>query len=109
MRSRQTVIALDARGDVTGLTISRHMADIFDLDQTMLDAYYPAFCRFGRMRQEDRYMMRFLMKAGECMVFDNHRIVHGRSAYSAGSGSRYLRGCYTDRGEMRSTYRARVN
>jgi gamma-butyrobetaine dioxygenase len=39
MRSRQTVIALDARGDVTGLTISQHMADIFDLDQTMLDAY----------------------------------------------------------------------
>ena len=70
MRSRQTVIALDARGDVTGLTISRHMADIFDLDQTMLDAYYPAFCRFGRMAQEDRYMMRFLMKEGECMVFD---------------------------------------
>ena len=28
-------------------------------------------------------MMHFLMKAGECMVFDNHRIVHGRSAYSA--------------------------
>jgi gamma-butyrobetaine dioxygenase len=109
MRSRQTVIELDARGDVTGLTISQHMADIFDLDQTMLDTYYPAFCRFGRMLQEDRYMMRFLMKAGECMVFDNHRIVHGRSAYSAESGSRYLRGCYTDRGEMRSTYRALVS
>ncbi|WP_386679135.1 TauD/TfdA family dioxygenase [Loktanella sp. R86503] len=109
MRSRQTVIELDARGDVTGLTISQHMADIFDLDQTMLDSYYPAFCRFGRMLQEDRYMMRFLMKAGECMVFDNHRIVHGRSAYSAESGSRYLRGCYTDRGEMRSTYRALVS
>jgi hypothetical protein len=109
MRSRQNVIALDARGDVTGLTISQHMADIFDLDQTMLDANYPAFCRFGRMAQEDRYMMHFLMKAGECMVFDNHQIVHGRSAYSADSGSRYLRGCYTDRGEMRSTYLARVN
>jgi gamma-butyrobetaine dioxygenase len=109
MRSRQTVIELDARGDVSGLTISQHMADIFDLDQTMLDTYYPAFCRFGRMLQEDAYMMRFLMKAGECMVFDNHRIVHGRAAYSADSGSRYLRGCYVDRGEMRSTYRALVS
>ena len=108
-RSRQTVIELDAHGEVSGLTISQHMADIFDLDQKLMDDYYPAFCRFGRMLQEDRYLMRFLMKAGECMVFDNHRIVHGRAAYSANSGERMLRGCYVDRSEMRSTYRALVS
>jgi gamma-butyrobetaine dioxygenase len=84
------------------------MADIFDLPQEFLDDYYPAFCRFGKMLQDDKYTMRFLMKAGECMVFDNHRIVHGRLAYSATSGDRYLRGCYADRAEMRSTYRALV-
>ena len=108
-RSRQTVIELDQHGEVSGLTISQHMADIFDLDQALLDDYYPAFCRFGKMLQEDKYLMRFLMKGGECMVFDNHRIVHGRAAYSATSGDRYLRGCYVDRGEMRSTYRALVS
>lgn len=109
MRSRQTVIELDQHGEVSGLTISQHMADFFDLPQDLLDAYYPAFCRFGRMLQEEKYMMQFVMKAGECMVFDNHRIVHGRAAYSATSGDRYLRGCYTDRAEMRSTYRALVS
>lgn len=109
MRSRQRVIELDQHGEVSGLTISQHMADIFDLPQTLLDGYYPAFCRFGKMLQDDKYMMRFLMKAGECMVFDNHRIVHGRMAYSASSGDRYLRGCYGDRAEMRSTYRALVS
>ena len=106
MRSRQRVIELDESGQVSGVTISQHMADIFDLPQRFLDLYYPAFCRFGRMLQSDRYMMRFRLNATECIVFDNHRIVHGRSAYSATSGERYLRGCYADRGEMRSTYRA---
>ncbi len=106
MRSRQRVIELDERGEVSGVTISQHMADIFDLPQAFLDRYYPAFCRFGRMLQSDKYLMRFRMNAGECIVFDNHRIVHGRSAYSATSGERYLRGCYADRGEMRSAYRA---
>ena len=106
MRSRQTVIELDQHGEVSGLTISQHMEDIFDLDQALLDDYYPAYCRFGRMLQEEKYMMRFLMKGGECMVFDNHRIVHGRASYSATSGERYLRGCYTDRAEMRSVYRS---
>ena len=109
MRSRQTIIELDQHGEVSGLTISQHMLDISDLDQELLDRWYPAFCRFGKMLQEKKYMMTFLMKAGECMVFDNHRIVHGRAAYTAESGDRYLRGTYTDRAEMRSTYRALVS
>ncbi len=106
VRARQRVIELDENGDVSGVTISQHMADVFDLPQEFMDRYYPAFCRFGRMLQEDKYLMRFRIAAGECIVFDNHRIVHGRSAYSATSGDRYLRGTYADRGEMRSTYRA---
>jgi gamma-butyrobetaine dioxygenase len=106
MRARQTVIECDGRGEVTGVTISQHMADVFDLPQSFLDAYYPAFRRFGRLLQSDKYVMRFRLNAGECIVFDNHRIVHGRAAYVADSGERHLRGCYTDRGELRSTYRA---
>lgn len=106
MRSHQRVIELDQHGEVSGVTISQHMFDISDLSQEFLDRFYPAFCRFGRMLQSDKYLMRFRLEATECIVFDNHRIVHGRAAYSATEGDRYLRGCYTDRGEMRSTYRA---
>lgn len=105
MRSYQRVIEIDRHGAVSGVTISQHMLDIIDLPHDLLDTYYPAFCRFGRMLQEDRYLMRFMLRAGECIVFDNHRIVHGREAYEATSGERHLRGCYTDRAEMRSTYR----
>ena len=61
--------------------------------------------RFGRMLAGPKYVMRFNIQPGECIVFDNHRIVHGRDAYSATSGDRYLRGCYADRGELRSAYR----
>ena len=58
------------------------------------------------MMHSEKYVMRFRLKAGECIVFDNHRIVHGRDSYTASSGDRHLKGCYTDRGEMRSTFRA---
>jgi gamma-butyrobetaine dioxygenase len=105
MRARQRVIELDEKGAVSGVTISQHMADVFDLPQHELDAFYPAFIRFGRKLADTKYMMRFNIKAGECIVFDNHRIVHGRDAYTATSGDRYLRGCYADRGELRSSYR----
>lgn len=108
MRSYQRVIELDQSGAVAGLTISQHMLDLIDLPQELLDSYYPAFCRFGKLLQDDKYIMKFTLQATECIVFDNHRVVHGRAAYSATSGERYLRGTYTDRAEMRSTYRSLV-
>jgi gamma-butyrobetaine dioxygenase len=81
------------------------MADIFDLDQHILDDYYPAFCRFGAMLRDSKYQVGFKIEAGQCIVFDNQRIVHGRTAYDPNSGARLLRGCYSDRGELRSRYR----
>lgn len=104
-RAHQRVIELDARGNVAGVTLSQHLQDDIDLPQDLLDDYYPALCKFIRMMQEDRFLCRFRLNAGECIVFDNHRIVHGREAFSAESGARHLRGCYTDRGATWSTYR----
>jgi gamma-butyrobetaine dioxygenase len=106
MRARQRVIELDRYGAVSGLTISGHLADVFDLSQDFLDRFYPAYWRFGQLLTDPKYLMRFRLNAGECIVFDNHRIVHGREGYTASSGDRHLRGCYTDRGELRSTFRA---
>ena len=105
MRSRQQVIELDDKGTVSGVTMSQHMADVFDMPQRDLDAFYPAFVRFGRKLKDEKYLMRFNIRPGECIVFDNHRVVHGRDAYSATSGDRHLHGCYADRGELRSAYR----
>ncbi len=104
-RAHQRVIETNLDGNVTGVTISQHLQDNMDLPQEVLDSYYPAFLKFIRMMQQERFLMRFRSEAGNCVVFDNHRIVHGREGYVADSGSRHLRGCYTDRGALRSTYR----
>lgn len=107
-RSRQRVIELDSYGNVSGLTISQHMADINDLPQDQLDSFYPALLRFGRLLRQKEYQIKIHLEEGQCIVFDNHRIVHGREAYAENSGDRYLRGCYIDRGELRSSYRTLV-
>lgn len=105
MRARQTVIVCDRSGAVTGVNISQHMADVFDLDQRALDRYCPAFHRFLGMLRDPEYAFGLDLRPGQCIVFDNQRIVHGRTAYDPTSGARILRGCYTDRGELRSRYR----
>jgi gamma-butyrobetaine dioxygenase len=104
-RSHQRVIEIDVRGEVSGVTVSQHLLDNIDLPQDLLDRYFPALHKFLCLLNSDRFLCRFRLNAGECIVFDNHRIVHGREAYSADSGARHLRGCYTDRGALRSSYR----
>lgn len=104
-RAHQRVIEVDHTGQVSGVTVSQHLQDTLDLPQAVLDDYYPALWRFLRLLQEPRFVSRFRLAAGECIVFDNHRVAHGREAFVAESGSRHLRGCYVDRGALRSTYR----
>jgi len=106
VRSKQRIIELDPNnGEVSGINFSQHLADTFDFSQAQMDVFYPAFRQFGHMLQDPKYMMTFRLKSGECIVFDNHRIAHGRSSFVKGSGARHLRGCYVDRGELRSVYR----
>jgi gamma-butyrobetaine dioxygenase len=39
---------------------------------------------------------------GDCLIFDNTRILHARTAFSV-TGSRHLQGCYADIDGLMST------
>jgi gamma-butyrobetaine dioxygenase len=106
VRAKQRIIEIDPNnGEVSGINFSQHLADIFDFPQSEMDMFYPAYRKFGQMLQDPRYLMMFRLNAGECIVFDNHRVAHGRTSFEEGEGQRHLRGCYIDRGDLRSTYR----
>ena len=40
--------------------------------------------------------LKFKLKPGDIMMFDNHRLLHGRTAYDANEGARHLQGCYLE-------------
>ena len=40
------------------------------------------------------------MKPGECVLFDNMRVMHGRNQFDVGGGSRWLRGAYIAREDL---------
>ncbi|KAI1147533.1 Clavaminate synthase-like protein [Nemania diffusa] len=47
----------------------------------------------------------YRMQPGECVVFDNHRILHGRHAFDSVSGERWLKGTYVDNDSYTSRMR----
>ena len=58
VRARQTVIEIDPNnGEVSGINYSQHLSDVFDLPQTTLDKFYPAFRTFGRMLQDPKFLI----------------------------------------------------
>ena len=46
-----------------------------------------------------------LLEAGELVMMDNRRLLHGRSGFDPAEGQRHLQGCYIDIDGPRSLYR----
>ena len=64
--------------------------------------YYAAYRRLGEIVDDPAVAISFKLDPGECFIVDNRRVLHARRAY-AGSGNRWLQGCYGDMDGLRST------
>jgi gamma-butyrobetaine dioxygenase len=105
IRSRKTVINVDENGVVYEICFNTHIAGIFDLAPEIMETYYLAYQAYKRLTQQDKYQIKIKLNAGEMAVFDNRRVLHGRTAFDPNTGYRHLQGCYVDRGEFESRLR----
>jgi gamma-butyrobetaine dioxygenase len=105
IRSRKTVIVRDTQGGVSEICFNAHLADIVDIEPDRMPAFYRAYRRFMEMTRDPAYAVTLKLSAGEMVVFDNRRILHGREAFDPSTGHRHLKGCYVDRGEWDSRIR----
>jgi gamma-butyrobetaine dioxygenase len=66
------------------------------LDKDKLDLYYKARKRLSEMYNSDKYRVEFKLAPKDLLMMDNHRLLHGRTAYETKEGKRFLQGCYID-------------
>ncbi len=66
---------------------------------------YAALRVFSQVAASDEFQMRYPFKPGDLVMFDNRRILHGRTAIDAAGGQRVLRGTYIDHDEVYSRLR----
>jgi gamma-butyrobetaine dioxygenase len=105
IRGRFPVIVCSSDGRVQELRFNAHLVDIIDLDGDDLVAFYGAYRKLMRMLRDAAYTRAFRLQAGEMVVFDNRRVLHGRESFNPATGYRYLNGSYVDRGEFLSRIR----
>jgi gamma-butyrobetaine dioxygenase len=63
----------------------------YQLPFEQMEGWYRAHDRFVRIARQHRY--EFALKPGDTLIYDNHRMLHGRTAFS---GPRWVRGVYFD-------------
>jgi gamma-butyrobetaine dioxygenase len=95
--AERPLIQLDCRGDVTAVHYnSRSIAPLPHCGREAA-AFYAAYRRFAELLRDPRHQLRCRLRDGDLVLFDNQRILHGRTAFSSARHARHLRGCYLTR------------
>jgi gamma-butyrobetaine dioxygenase len=95
--AERPLIQISCRGDIAAVHYNSRSVAPLDPSSPATADYYAAYRRFAALLREPRFQLRCKLAAGELVVFDNQRILHGRTAFSSARHARHLRGCYLTR------------
>jgi gamma-butyrobetaine dioxygenase len=102
---RRPIVQREASGRVSGVHYSPRLDYLPLLDAATTRRFQRARRRLSELFADPRFELRFALNAGELMMFNNSRVLHGRTAYDPNEGHRHLQGCYIDLDGPRSLYR----
>ncbi len=105
LRQHRPVIGLDRQGQFKSLTFNAHLADIPDFDTETLYQFYAAYQELMNRIRSAKHNIEYELESGEMVIFDNQRVLHGRTAFDPESGSRHLRGYYIEHNEVENRIR----
>lgn len=105
LRSRSRAIAVDAEGRVIGFRFADINAGPPDLPEALIRPYYAAMGRLARIVHDPALRITVPLATGDMALFDNERVLHGRTAFDAAAGRRHIRSCYVDRESVHSQLR----
>jgi gamma-butyrobetaine dioxygenase len=105
LQASQPLIELSARGRVRGVRFNNRSALPLRLPYAELARFYPAYRRWAELLARPERRLNLRLAPGDCLVFDNTRILHARTAFSMSQNSagRHLQGCYADLDGLAST------
>ncbi len=97
LSAERPLIELTCRGEVSAVHYNSRSIAPLRLGARETAAFYAAYRRFAALLREARFQLKLRLPEGEIVVFDNQRVLHGRTAFSSARHARHLRGCYLTR------------
>lgn len=102
---KSPIIRLDADGAYFEIRYSIALLAPLHLEPDSIKPFYRAYQNFSRLLRSPQFEYKFKLRSGDCEVFDNRRVLHGRAAFNPQSGPRYFEGCYVDTDDFLSRLR----
>lgn len=106
LMARQTLISVDEGGDITGVHFNNRSLDWLDAPAASVAPWFAAYRKYAEVLHRPEGELIFRLSPGDCVVMQNDRALHGRTAFDPSKGSRHLQGAYVDKDGLES--RARV-
>ncbi len=100
--AERPLIELTGRGEVRAVHYNSRSIAPLRLGGQEAVAFYGAYRRFAALLRQGRFQLKLRLPEGEIVVFDNQRVLHGRTAYPSARHARHLRGCYLTRDSLYS-------
>jgi gamma-butyrobetaine dioxygenase len=105
LRASLPLIQLSPRGRVRGVRFNNRSVRPLRLPYAQVSAFYAAYRRWAELLARPERQLNLRLAPGDCLVFDNTRVLHARTAFgmTPGSPGRHLQGCYADLDGLAST------
>ncbi|NRA45424.1 MAG: TauD/TfdA family dioxygenase [Oligoflexales bacterium] len=101
LENRFPLIKANQKGEPERIHFSSRVDYAPLLSKGQLDRFYKARSLFFELLNSEEYNLRFKLESGSILVMNNHRVLHGRTAYKPhASKVRHLRGCYIDNDDI---------
>jgi gamma-butyrobetaine dioxygenase len=98
------MIGVDPTGRIREVRFNNRSMQALRLPAEETAAFYTAYRRFAEILGRPELMVTFRLGPGDCVVFDNTRLLHARTGF-ADTGDRHLQGCYADLDAISSQHR----
>jgi gamma-butyrobetaine dioxygenase len=97
LRAEVPLIELDCRGEPRCVRFNNRSMEAIAGTPESLAAFYDAYRHFAEIVTREELRLSFRLEGGDCLMFDNRRVLHARTAFVDDTGgSRHLQGCYAD-------------
>lgn len=99
------VFCLDSAGNVKEVRISNLFPAPLDLPEEIIEPFYAAYRKLMQLYTDQKYYLKQGLQPGDLVMFDNHRVLHGRTAIGRQNQHRHLRYCSVERDYFHSQRR----
>ncbi|MGI9318230.1 MAG: TauD/TfdA family dioxygenase [bacterium] len=105
MQAHGKIITTDLDGNVEGIRFTDRTLPPQDLPNELVEPVYRGIKLFWNIINSKKMKHQYAMKPGDIHIFDNHRVLHGRTAFDPVTSKRHLQQCSVNRDEFHNSLR----